>query len=92
MIEYFLAFNIMPMPFAIFVHTYLIWDIQFSLFLITTPKNFVSLTSMIRFPSISRTSISRENLFGVKSMKFVLSMFRDNSFAFTHEKIILISW
>ena len=35
--------------------------------------------------NVLRTSIPRKNLCGVKSMKFVLSMFRDNLFAFTHE-------
>ena len=55
----FLTFNITPISFATQVQMYLIWGFQFKLFSMIIPRNFVSLTSMIRFGSFCRSPITR---------------------------------
>ena len=64
---------------------------QFSLQSMMTPRNLVSVTSTILFPSINISFMDRGTHFGVKSMKFVLSMFRESLLALTHAYILAIS-
>ena len=56
-----------------------------------TPTNLVCVTSSIRVPFITVSSIHRDEFLGVKSMKLVLSIFSDDLYAFTQAYIFAIS-
>ena len=79
------------MPFAICFRTYRIWIDHFNLSCIITPNNLVSVTSAIRVPFITMSSIHRGEFLDVKNMKLVLSIFSGNIFAFTQTYIFAIS-
>ena len=81
----------MPTPFATSLLMYLICGDQFSFQSMMTPRNLVSVTSIILFPSINISFMDRGTHFGVKSMKIVLSMFRESLLALTHAYILAIS-
>ena len=59
-----------------FLLMYVMCGDQFNLQSMMTPRNLVVVTSIILFPSINIPFMNRGTHFGVKSMKFVLSMFR----------------
>ena len=79
-----------PAPFATFLLMYVICGDQFSLQSMMTPRNLVSVTSMILFLSIDISFLDRGTYFAVKSMTFVLSMFRESLLALTHAYTLAI--
>ena len=81
----------MPTPFATFLLMYVMCGDQFSLQSMMTPRNLVSVTSIILFPSKNIPFMDRGTHFGVKSIKFVLSMFRESLLALTHAYMLAIS-
>ena len=91
LLKHFLASSKIPIPFAIFFRMYRIWVDHFNLLSMMTPRNLISVTSAIRIPFITMSSIHRDEFLGVKSMKLVLSIFSDNLFAFTQAYIFAIS-
>ena len=85
------AFMIIPVPLAIFREIHFICSSQFSLLSIITPKNFALPTSRILDQFIWMVGHLSFLPFGLKIMKFVLSIFRDNRLAFNHLIIPLSS-
>ena len=78
-------------PLAILPLMYSRWEDHLRALSTTTPRNLVSLTSLILQLSIRISLINRDLCFGVKSIKFALSTFRDNLFALTHAYTFIIS-
>ena len=86
-----LPLRMMLTPFATFLLMYVMCEDQFSLQSMMTPRNLVSVTSIILFPSIHISFMDHGTHFGVKSIKFVLSMFRESLLALTHAYMLAIS-
>ena len=78
------AFMIIPVPLVILREMHFTCSSQFSLSSIIAPKNFALSTSRIRDPFIWMVGHCSFLLIGLKIMKFVLSILRDNRFAFNH--------
>ena len=78
------AFMIIPVPLAILREIHFICSSQFSLLSIMTPKNFALSTSRILDPFIWMVGHCYFLPLVLKIMKFVLSILRDNRFAFNH--------
>ena len=86
-----LDFSMIPIPLAIFLLMYLICADHLSLLSMITPRNFVSFTSCILVCFITIWSAQWEEYLGIKNIKLVLSMFKDNLFAFTQALILVNS-
>ena len=78
------AFMIIPVPLAILREIHSMCSSQFSLLSIITPKHFALSTSRILDPFIWIVGHCSSLPLGLKIMKFVLSILRDNRFAFNH--------
>ena len=87
----FRALIITPIPLAILPLMYSRWNGHLRVLSMTTPQNLVSLTLMILQWSITISFTDRDQRFGVKSIKLVLSTFRDKLFALTHAYTFVIS-
>ena len=85
------AFLIIPVPLDIFRDIHFIWSNQFRLLSIITPNNFALPTSKILDPFIWIVGHLSFLPFGLKIMKFVLSIFMGNRLAFNHYIILLSS-
>ena len=86
-IRYFLAFNITPIPLAIFPEIYEMWSFQHNLLSIITPRNFVLEFSLIDSPSILVYTFGSALFLLENIMKWVFLIFRDSLFAFNHKEI-----
>ena len=91
LLKTFLDFSMIPIPLAIFLLMYLICADHLSLLSMITPRNFVSFTSCILVWFITMWSAQWEEYLGINNIKLVLSMFKDNLFAFTHFAMSSIS-
>ena len=90
-IRYFLAFNITPIPLAIFPDMYKIWSFQHNLLSIITPRNLVLAVSLVASPSMLTDIFGRALSLLENIMKWVFLIFRDSLFAFNHKEISLNS-
>ena len=84
----FLAFIIMPIPFAILHEMHLTCSTHFNLLSINIPINLALSTSMMLAPQI--WILGRISLFplGLNSKEYALSIFKDSMLAFSHCMIL----